>query len=145
MAERWISHPDTRMQDPVVRGCRAGGSLETLGLRQSMGFALTDLTFGLYLSTQFPPGDDITVRLSEARQQVVTARDEGFGSVWAGSHYLTYPMVALQPVPLLARLIPDTGTMTIGTNILVLPLLNPAAVAEESATLQLLSGGRYVL
>jgi alkanesulfonate monooxygenase SsuD/methylene tetrahydromethanopterin reductase-like flavin-dependent oxidoreductase (luciferase family) len=106
---------------------------------------VTKLTFGLYLSTQFPSGDDIEARWSEARQQVVTARDAGFGSVWAGSHYLTYPMVSMQPVPLLARLIPDTGTMTLGTNVLVLPLLNPVAVAEESATLNLLSGGRYVL
>lgn len=69
----------------------------------------TDL-FGLYLSTQFPTGDDIGRRIDEARQQVIQAEVSGFASVWAGSHYLTYPMVSVQPVPLLARLIPDAGT-----------------------------------
>lgn len=106
---------------------------------------MTGLIFGLYVSPQYPAGDDIAARWAEARDQVLTARNAGFGSVWAGSHYLTYPIISMQPVPLLARLIPDTGTMTLGTNVLVLPLLNPVAVAEESATLNLLSGGRYIL
>ncbi len=35
--------------------------------------------------------------------------------------------------------------MLIGPNILILPLLNPVHVAEEAATLDVLSGGNYVL
>ena len=35
--------------------------------------------------------------------------------------------------------------MTIGGNILLLPLLNPVHVAEEAATLDVLSGGNFVL
>jgi alkanesulfonate monooxygenase SsuD/methylene tetrahydromethanopterin reductase-like flavin-dependent oxidoreductase (luciferase family) len=35
--------------------------------------------------------------------------------------------------------------MLMGTNILVMPLLNPVHVAEDAVTLDLLSGGRYVL
>ena len=35
--------------------------------------------------------------------------------------------------------------MLIGPNILILPLLNPVLVAEEVATLDVLSGGNYVL
>src|SRR5262249_31982446 len=35
--------------------------------------------------------------------------------------------------------------MQIGPNILILPLLNPVHVAEESATLDVLTGGNYVL
>jgi alkanesulfonate monooxygenase SsuD/methylene tetrahydromethanopterin reductase-like flavin-dependent oxidoreductase (luciferase family) len=103
------------------------------------------LTFGLYLSTQFQARDQVTVRLAECLRQATAARDAAFGSIWAGSHYLTYPMISIQPIPLLARLIPDIGNMILGTNVLVLPLLSPVAVAEESATLNLLSEGRYVL
>lgn len=51
----------------------------------------------------------------------------------------------IQPMPLLARLLPEAEGMTVGPNILVLPLLNPVHVAEEAATMDLLSGGRYVL
>jgi alkanesulfonate monooxygenase SsuD/methylene tetrahydromethanopterin reductase-like flavin-dependent oxidoreductase (luciferase family) len=35
--------------------------------------------------------------------------------------------------------------MTIGPNILILPPLNPMHVAEEAATLDVLSGGNYIL
>ena len=35
--------------------------------------------------------------------------------------------------------------MVIGPNILILPLLNPMHVAEEAATLDVLTGGNYVL
>jgi alkanesulfonate monooxygenase SsuD/methylene tetrahydromethanopterin reductase-like flavin-dependent oxidoreductase (luciferase family) len=35
--------------------------------------------------------------------------------------------------------------MTIGPNILILPPLNPVHVAEEAATLDVLTGGRYIL
>jgi alkanesulfonate monooxygenase SsuD/methylene tetrahydromethanopterin reductase-like flavin-dependent oxidoreductase (luciferase family) len=51
----------------------------------------------------------------------------------------------LAPIPVLSYLLRDAGSMTIGTNILIMPLLHPVHVAEDAATLDLLSGGRYVL
>jgi alkanesulfonate monooxygenase SsuD/methylene tetrahydromethanopterin reductase-like flavin-dependent oxidoreductase (luciferase family) len=51
----------------------------------------------------------------------------------------------LQPVPLLARLAAETGDMRVGAGILLLPLLNPVEVAEHAATLDVLTGGRFVL
>jgi alkanesulfonate monooxygenase SsuD/methylene tetrahydromethanopterin reductase-like flavin-dependent oxidoreductase (luciferase family) len=51
----------------------------------------------------------------------------------------------LQPVPLLARLASEAEGMRIGAGILLLPLLNPVEVAEQAATLDLLTGGRFVL
>jgi alkanesulfonate monooxygenase SsuD/methylene tetrahydromethanopterin reductase-like flavin-dependent oxidoreductase (luciferase family) len=54
-------------------------------------------------------------------------------------------MQMLAPVPLLSFLLRDAEGMTIGTNILIMPLLHPVHVAEDAVTLDLLSGGRYVL
>jgi alkanesulfonate monooxygenase SsuD/methylene tetrahydromethanopterin reductase-like flavin-dependent oxidoreductase (luciferase family) len=54
-------------------------------------------------------------------------------------------MQMLQPTPLLSYLLPEADGMTVGANILLMPLLNPVHVAEEAVTLDLLSGGRYVL
>jgi alkanesulfonate monooxygenase SsuD/methylene tetrahydromethanopterin reductase-like flavin-dependent oxidoreductase (luciferase family) len=78
-------------------------------------------------------------------EQVRRARANGFVSLWAAQHFMTRPLQMLQPLPLLARLLPEAEGMQIGPNILVLPVLNPVAVAEEGLTLDLLSGGRYVL
>jgi len=49
------------------------------------------------------------------------------------------------PLATLARLAADAEGMTIGTCMLVLPLLNPVHIAEEAALLDVLSGGRLVL
>ena len=100
---------------------------------------------GLYIGTQFPPGTDVAVALKDMSEQVRVARQSGFSSLWVPHHYLTHPMQMLAPVPMLAYLLRDAEGMTIGTNILIMPLLHPVHVAEEAVTLDLLSGGRYVL
>jgi alkanesulfonate monooxygenase SsuD/methylene tetrahydromethanopterin reductase-like flavin-dependent oxidoreductase (luciferase family) len=53
-------------------------------------------------------------------------------------------MPTLQPLPLLGALAADAGTMRLGTNMFILPLRHPVAVAEEYATLDHLSGGRAI-
>ena len=100
---------------------------------------------GLYLGTQFTPGTDVAAALKDTKEQVRLARQSGFSSLWVPHHYLTHPMQMLAPVPMLAHLLRDAEGMTIGPNILIMPLLNPVHVAEDSVTLDLLSGGRYVL
>jgi alkanesulfonate monooxygenase SsuD/methylene tetrahydromethanopterin reductase-like flavin-dependent oxidoreductase (luciferase family) len=100
---------------------------------------------GLYIGTQFPPGADVAAGLKDMSEQVRMARQSGFSSLWVPHHYLTHPMQMLAPVPMLAYLLRDAEGMTIGTNILIMPLLHPVHVAEDAVTLDLLSGGRYVL
>jgi alkanesulfonate monooxygenase SsuD/methylene tetrahydromethanopterin reductase-like flavin-dependent oxidoreductase (luciferase family) len=100
---------------------------------------------GLYIGTQFPPGTDVAVALEDMSEQVRVARQSGFSSLWVPHHYLTHPMQMLAPVPMLSYLLRDAEGMTIGTNILIMPLLHPVHVAEDAVTLDLLSGGRYVL
>jgi alkanesulfonate monooxygenase SsuD/methylene tetrahydromethanopterin reductase-like flavin-dependent oxidoreductase (luciferase family) len=73
------------------------------------------------------------------------SRDAGFRSLWFPHHWLTEPMQMLQIMPAMAFLAAEAKGMVIGPNILILPLLNPMHVAEESATLDVLSGGNYVL
>ncbi|MCO6418062.1 LLM class flavin-dependent oxidoreductase [Siccirubricoccus sp. KC 17139] len=100
---------------------------------------------GLFLNTQFPEGDSLPARLPELAAQVRQARDSGFASLWFPDHYIIGPVQMPQPMPLLAWLLREAEGMTVGPNIRILPLLNPVMVAEEAATLDLLSGGRYVL
>ncbi len=100
---------------------------------------------GLYIGTQFPPGTNVAAALKDMSEQVRLARQSGFSSLWVPHHYLTQPMQMLAPVPMLSYLLRDAEGMTIGTNILIMPLLHPVHVAEDAVTLDLLSGGRYVL
>lgn len=102
------------------------------------------MRFGLELNTQFLPGDDPVARMAETLDQVRAARDAGFDSVWAGHHYLSAPFMMFQPVPLLARLSVEAGGMRVGTNIFLLTIHNPIYVAEQVATLDAVTGGRFV-
>lgn len=63
----------------------------------------------------------------------------------AAQHFITAPVQMFQTMPLLARLLPEAEGMQVGPNILVFPALNPVLVAEEAATMDWLSDGRYVL
>src|SRR6202046_4639514 len=100
---------------------------------------------GLFINTQFPEGDNVAARVPELVEQVRVARQSGFASLLFPHHYLTDPLQMLQITPLMAYLLPEAKGMTIGGNILLLPLLNPVHVAEEAATLDVLSEGNFVL
>lgn len=100
---------------------------------------------GLYIMTQFTPETDVPGERTRLLEQVRVARKAGFSSLWTPHHYLTQPMQMLAPIPMLSYLLQEAEGMTIGANILVMPLLNPVHVAEDAVTLDLLSGGRYVL
>ena len=98
---------------------------------------------GLFVNTQFPEGFD--GRVPEMVAQVRAARDAGFASLWFPHHWLTHPMQMLQITPVMGYVAAHAQGMTIGPNILILPPLNPMHVAEEAATLDVLTGGNYIL
>jgi alkanesulfonate monooxygenase SsuD/methylene tetrahydromethanopterin reductase-like flavin-dependent oxidoreductase (luciferase family) len=72
-------------------------------------------------------------------------RDAGFDSISCGQHYFTPPDIRWETVPLLARLLAEAGDMRLGTSVLLLPLHNPVLVAEQMATLDIMSNGRLFL
>lgn len=101
--------------------------------------------FGLVLCSQFPRHDDPAPRFDEQLEQVRFARDNGFSSVWATQHYLAAPFQYLHPLAVLSRIIPESGDMRIGTAITLMALGNPVDLAEELATIDIMSGGRLVV
>ena len=100
---------------------------------------------GLFVNTQFPEGFDLAARVPEMVAQVRVAREAGFASLWLPHHWLTQPMQMLQITPVMGYLAALAEGMTIGPNILILPPLNPVHVAEEAATLDVLTGGNFIL
>ena len=101
--------------------------------------------FGIFLSAQHPPAMTASQIARDCCEQVRLARELGLEDVSAGQHFLTQPYQMLQLVPLLARIAAEAGEMRVGAGILLLTLLNPVEVAENAATLDAITDGRFVL
>ena len=83
------------------------------------------------------------------------AEDAGFDSLWAGEHVvLPDPRVPpspmepadaiLDPIIALTFLAAQTRRVRLGTGIIILPQRNPLVLAKEIASLDVLSGGRFI-
>jgi alkanesulfonate monooxygenase SsuD/methylene tetrahydromethanopterin reductase-like flavin-dependent oxidoreductase (luciferase family) len=101
------------------------------------------MRIGFHLTPFWSPTDrPPTVIIDEAIEVVHAAAAMGFAWVSIGHHWISHPTVWPHPIPLLARLAPETGRMRLKTSMLLLPLLNPIDVAENVVTLDHISHGR---
>lgn len=73
---------------------------------------------------------------------VVAAEALGFHSVFLTEHHFTGYGQASSPLTLLAHIAARTHTLRLGTGVAVLPWHNPLIVAEQAATVDVLSKGR---
>jgi alkanesulfonate monooxygenase SsuD/methylene tetrahydromethanopterin reductase-like flavin-dependent oxidoreductase (luciferase family) len=73
---------------------------------------------------------------------VIGAEKLGYASVFLVEHHFTGYAQVSASLTLLSYLAARTRTIRLGTAVVVLPWHNPVLVAEEAATLDLLSGGR---
>lgn len=102
------------------------------------------LRFALLLSKQYPQRESARERFLGHLEQVRLAREVGFDTIVLGQHFLSSPFQELQSVPLLARVAAESGEMRLGLTILLTALLPPVEVAEMAATLDVISGGRFI-
>jgi alkanesulfonate monooxygenase SsuD/methylene tetrahydromethanopterin reductase-like flavin-dependent oxidoreductase (luciferase family) len=77
--------------------------------------------------------------------QIEYADTLGFDSVWVTEHHFAGDGYAPSPMTLLAAITMRTKRMKLSTDILLLPLYNAVRLAEEIATIDILSGGRMML
>lgn len=101
-----------------------------------------EIMLSLMISAQYPVAEDPAARFSEQVDQTRFARDNGFDGVTVTQHYLAHPFQYLHPLATLARLIPETGDMRIETGIVLAALAHPVDLAEQLATIDIMSGGR---
>src|SRR5438067_1681918 len=104
------------------------------------------MKIGFHLTPFWSPTDRAPAAIIDEAVQVVSAA-AGMGFAWVsmGHHWISHPTVWPQPMPMLARLAPETGAMRLKTSMLLLPLLNPVDVAENVATLDHITHGRLDL
>jgi putative FMN-dependent luciferase-like monooxygenase len=86
---------------------------------------------------------DAGERYRLATEQIVWAEKFGFDTAWVAQHHFDEDEGGL-PAPLvfLAQAAARTSRIRLGTGIITLPLENAVRVAEDTAVLDLLSGGR---
>ena len=103
-------------------------------------------TFGLWYDfRQKLPLGDYARFYAECLEEIEEVERLGFAGVWLSEHHLVDDGYLPSPLVVAAAIAARTNTMTIGTNILLLPMHHPLRVAEDAAAVDLLSGGRFVL
>lgn len=88
--------------------------------------------------------DDHRVLL-EALEDIQFADELGFDSAWLTEHHFSRYGILGNPLVLGAAIAQTTTRIQIGTAVVVLPFHNPLRLAEDAATLDILSGGRLEL
>ena len=103
------------------------------------------MRFGLFVGGQWLAEEKMPQKIQDAVEQVRAARDAGFDLIATGQHYLSYPYQMPTPLTYLARLSAEAEGMQVAAAVLLLPLLQPVDIAESVATLDAMTGGRFVL
>lgn len=96
-------------------------------------------TFLLMQSPSHRPSEEIYARGVELGQ---AAEALGFKNVWLGEHHFSTYGYLSRPAQLATYIAAKTTKIRVGTAVIVVPLHHPLLVAEEVATLDLLSNGR---
>ena len=102
------------------------------------------MRLGLLITNQHLPSEPLAERFAETVEQLRLARALGFDLIVFGQHFLVNEFQMLQPAVAAARLAAEAGPMRVAITIYLLSLLNPVAVAEEVATLDIVTGGRFI-
>ena len=114
---------------------------------ESLGKFVTErvaMKFGIMLNHEYPKTDDLGTRIEQLVQFTRTARDCGYDSLFGLQHYLS-SLATIQVLPLLSRLIPESGSMSLGTGVYLATFEHPVQLAENFASLDHLSDGRLIL
>src|SRR6266853_261384 len=105
------------------------------------------LRFGLWYDFRNPPAwkrpyDQL---YSEILDQIVWGEQNGFEDIWLSEHHFIEDGYSPSLLPIAAAIAARTKKIRIGTFVLLLPLHNALRVAEDAATVDIISNGRLDL
>jgi natural product biosynthesis luciferase-like monooxygenase protein len=101
------------------------------------------MKFGLHYQLPCRASQSAVQRYRDTLEQAAYGEALGFESVWpVEQHFDTDLSILSAPLLMLAALAERTRTLRLGIAIVLLPLSHPVRVAEEIATLDVISNGR---
>jgi alkanesulfonate monooxygenase SsuD/methylene tetrahydromethanopterin reductase-like flavin-dependent oxidoreductase (luciferase family) len=105
---------------------------------------MADMQFGLMMRGQFPATDDIQQRFHELMEQARLANRLGFSCVTNGMHYSSAPFQDFQQMPFLSRVMAEAPDLRLNFGLILLSLHKPLDIAEQIATVDVMSGGKVI-
>lgn len=104
------------------------------------------MKFGLLLHPQDPPqGENLRQRWQETLTAAVAAEDAGWDGVFIPEHHMMPDGYPPSPWAGLGAIAARTSRVHVGTTVHLLPFEHPVHVAEHSAMLDVVAGGRLRL
>jgi alkanesulfonate monooxygenase SsuD/methylene tetrahydromethanopterin reductase-like flavin-dependent oxidoreductase (luciferase family) len=103
------------------------------------------MKIGLHYSFQVAAHENSAAVIREALDDIAAADRDGFSSVVFAEHHFLDDGWLPRPMQLAAAAAAITRNIRVGTDIVILALHHPVAVAEEAAVADILSGGRFIL
>src|ERR671934_2095745 len=106
------------------------------------------LQVGIGLFTgQVPSGSDRTFarEYAETLELVRLAESVGFHSAWVSEHHGSSDGYLPSLLPMLSAFAAATDRIELGTGVLLTPFHDPLRLAEDAATVDILSNGRLLL
>jgi len=103
----------------------------------------SSMQLSLIVRGQHPPGD-IAGHLRDDLELVRRAEQVGFDGIVKGSHYSAHPFQSVQQIPFLAYAAAIAPRLRLICGLVLLPLHKPLDLAEQLATLDIMSNGKLV-
>ena len=102
------------------------------------------MDFGMFTDFHIRPGMTQAEAFDESFNQVEAAEKLGIDSVWLAEHHFSPDRALLAaPIVIASAIAARTSRIRLGLAVQVLPLTNPLRVAEEAATVDHISKGRF--